>query len=261
MTPLFNIATIQTHLTWENKATNMDMFDEHIYSIKNEKVDLIVLPEMFTTGFSMNPSTLAENSDDSPTLLWLHEKAKMTNAAICGSFIVREDEKYYNRLYFVTPQNDIYHYDKRHLFAFAGEDEHYTAGTAKIIVEWRGWRICPLICYDLRFPVWSRNVENYDLLLYVANWPERRINAWKTLLAARAIENQAYCVGVNRTGYDNNRIFHSGGSQIVDFSGEILYQKDFINDINITTLDYAAQANFRQQLPFLKDKDIFLTKF
>jgi omega-amidase len=255
------IAVLQADLIWEKKVENIAFFDEKLKTLLDKKIDVIILPEMFTTGFSMKPELWAEKSDRSETLAWMLEKATMLDAAICGSFMVAENGHYYNRLYWVQPDGAIFKYDKRHLFGLAKENEHYTAGTEKLIVTWRDWRICPLICYDLRFPVWSRNVENYDLLIYVANWPIPRVNAWKTLLMARAIENQSYCVGVNRVGTDGNGMYHSGESSVVDFQGHVLYQKKDEEDTFLITLNKESQANFRQKFPFLEDKDIFLTKF
>ena len=255
-----NVAIVQTHLHWEDKKANLLLFDTYISTLKEKKLDVIVLPEMFTTGFSMQPKKFAERETESDTLRWMQQKAKATNAALCGSFMVEENTNYYNRLYWVKPDGHFFSYNKRHLFSLAKEDEHYTAGVEKIIVEWRGWKICPLICYDLRFPVWSRNTENYDLLIYVANWPERRAHPWQSLLVARAIENQSYCIGVNRTGFDGNQIYHSGDSSIIDFEGNILYQKKDENDIFIVSLSLQNQMGFRQDFPFLKDKDSFLTK-
>jgi omega-amidase len=253
------VATIQTTLEWENKKANFDLFDALINPLQDKNIDVIVLPEMFTTGFSMQPEKFAEKEKDSNTLEWLKEKARESNAAICGSFIIKENGNYFNRLYWVQPDGVFFKYDKRHLFSLANEHEHYTAGKEKIIVTWRGWKICTLICYDLRFPVWSRNTENYDLLIYVANWPERRSHHWKSLLVARAIENQSYCIGVNRIGFDGNQIYHSGDSTIVDFEGNILYQKTHEKDVFIASLSLQNQMNFRAKFPFLDDKDIFLT--
>ncbi len=196
------VTIIQTHLAWEDKTANLEHFSAHLSALA-EATDLIVLPEMFSTGFSMQPERLAEPMDG-PTVQWMRAKAADTNAAMVGSLMVREGDCYYNRLVWMFPDGTLQHYDKRHLFSYGTENEHYTAGTNQLLVNWKGWKICPLICYDLRFPVWSRNTMGYDLLLYVANWPERRSLAWNALLAARAIENQSYTVGVNRIGADGN---------------------------------------------------------
>jgi omega-amidase len=255
------VAIIQTDLFWENKKANLNLFDGYFEKIKAQKVDLVVLPEMFTTGFSMSPQHLAESSANNETLAWMLSWSAQLGAALCGSFIVEENKKFYNRLHWVQPDGVFFTYDKRHLFSLANEHEYYEAGKEKLIVEWKGWKICPLICYDLRFPVWSRNVENYDLLIYVANWPERRSHPWKSLLMARAIENQSYCIGVNRVGNDGNEIYHSGDSSIIDFSGKIMYQKSDEKGIFHCSLSYDSQQLFREKFPFLNDKDMFLTKF
>ena len=189
------IALVQTDLIWENPKQNRENILEKIESI-TQKVDIIVLPEMFTTGFTMNAKSVAE-SMDGKTISWLQKTALKTNAAIVGSLIISEENKFFNRLVFVEPSGTVHHYDKRHTFTLAGEEKVYASGTKKIIVDYKGWKICPLVCYDLRFPVWARNVENYDLLLYVANWPKIRVAAWDALLKARAIENMAYCIGFN----------------------------------------------------------------
>ena len=196
------VAIIQTALIWENPNANRIQFEEKIRGIE-QNVDLIVLPEMFSTGFTMNPETVAETMNGE-TISWMQTLAKHKNSAITGSLVIVENGKYYNRLVFVLPSGEIKHYDKRHLFSLAGEEKVYTKGKTKLIIEYKGFKICPLICYDLRFPVFSRNVEDYDVLLYVANWPKPRINAWNALLKARAIENMCYVVGVNRIGEDQN---------------------------------------------------------
>ena len=185
------IALIQSDLVWENPKKNRKHFKEKIESI-SKPVDMIVLPEMFSTGFTMNAKDVAETMDGK-TVAWMKKKALKTNAAIIGSLVISEDGKFYNRLLFVEPSGDIHIYDKRHTFTLAGEEKIYASGTKKLIVDYKGWKICPLVCYDLRFPVWARNTENYDVLLYVANWPKPRILAWDTLLKARAIENMSYC--------------------------------------------------------------------
>ncbi|MFI0492026.1 nitrilase-related carbon-nitrogen hydrolase, partial [Flavobacterium sp.] len=190
------IAIIQSPLSWENPTENRNYFEEKINAI-TEKVDLIVLPEMFTTGFTMNPSSVAETMQGE-TILWLQSLAKAKNSAITGSVVITENGNFYNRLVFVFPSGEIQFYDKRHLFTLAGEDKVYTSGNQKLIVEYLGWKICPLVCYDLRFPVFARNTEEYDVLLYVANWPKVRMNAWNILIKARSVENMCYTIGVNR---------------------------------------------------------------
>ena len=249
------VTLLQSHLIWEDKTANLAQFDQKLDQLTSQS-DLIILPEMFTTGFSMQPEKLAEPMDG-PTVKWLSEKAQQTNAVVTGSFICIENGQYYNRLVWMQPDGQYFTYDKRHLFTLAKEHEHYSAGQKRLIVEWKGWKIMPLICYDLRFPVWSRNTEQYDLLVYVANWPEKRVNAWKSLLTARAIENQCYAIGVNRVGHDGNGIPHSGASSLVDYSGALLYQVNYQEDSFTTTLSLAPQNTFRNKLRFLDDRDKF----
>lgn len=247
------IALIQTPLIWENSIANRSYFEEKINAI-SEKVDLIVLPEMFTTGFSMNPKNLAETMQGE-TITWLKVLAKAKNSAITGSLIIKENNNFYNRLVFVFPSGEIQFYDKRHLFTLAGEDKVYTSGKEKLIVEYKGWKICPLICYDLRFPVFSRNTEDYDVLIYVANWPKPRINAWDILLQARSVENMCYTIGVNRTGFDFNNLEYTGHSQVVDFLGNYILEPQEIEGIFITTLDKYNMLETRKKLGFLNDRD------
>jgi len=249
------ITTIQADLIWEDKKANLKMFDQKIAAITTH-TDLIILPEMFTTGFSMNAASLAEDMDGE-TKQWMAKKAKEKNAVITGSFIAKENGHFYNRLVWMQADGEYQVYDKRHLFGLANEDANYTAGTQKLIVELKGWKICPLICYDLRFPVWSRNVENYDLLIYMANWPNKRSNAWKALLTARAIENQAYTIGVNRIGNDGMGANYSGDTRVVDYLGHQIYQASFTEDVFTTSLSYENQQMLRGKLNFLADRDHF----
>jgi predicted amidohydrolase len=238
------------------------MFEEKIDSV-SEKMELVVLPEAFTTGFSLHPEKLAETMDG-PTLAWMKSLAARKRIILTGSVFIQEDNHYYNRLLWVLPNGQVGHYDKRHLFAYAGEDQHFSAGNRRFIASVKGWRIFLQVCYDLRFPVWSRQQlhptgeqAEYDLLITVANWPERRNHAWKTLLAARAIENQCYVVGVNRVGEDGKGIYHSGDTTILDPLGTPLYQKEHEEDIHTVTLDKSNLDKIRQQLPFLRDADAF----
>jgi predicted amidohydrolase len=241
------------------------MFDQLIGKI-GEKTDLIVLPEMFTTGFSMKPEKFAEPVEGK-TLAWMREHASKQNAVITGSFIAEENGKYCNMLLWVRPDGSYEKYAKRHLFRMAGEDQHYAMGTKKIIVDLHGWKVCPLVCYDLRFPVWSRNrwtkngnelIADYDLLIYVANWPESRSHAWKTLLMARAMENQSYVIGVNRIGNDGNFIFHSGDCAIIDFKGNhIKYSVMNKEEIDTAVLSYQQLRDFRKAFPAGMDADAF----
>jgi omega-amidase len=251
------ITIIQSDLHWENKAANLAMFSEKINGIK-EKTEVIILPEMFSTGFTMRSKTLAETMDGE-TVAWMTKMVAEKKAIITGSIIAEENGKYFNRLIWMLPNGESGHYDKRHLFAFAEEDKFYSPGGKRLVASVKGWKINLLICYDLRFPVWARQAgeAEYDLLIYVANWPERRIHAWKTLLQARAIENQCYVAAVNRVGDDGNNIHYSGDSMIIDPLGEILYQRSQQEDIFTFTLQKEKLEEVRNKFPFLKDADNF----
>ena len=253
---ILKTAILQVDLAWEDREQNLRIFSEKINDII-EQVDLIVLPEMFSTGFSMNAAALAENING-PTVKWLQETAKKKNSAITGSIIIEEEENFYNRLFFVFPNGTFKTYDKRHTFTLAKEDQTYTAGKERLIVEYKGWKICPLICYDLRFPVWARNTVDYDLLIYVANWPETRIHAWDILLQARAIENMSYCIGVNRTGLDGNEYKYNGHTAVYDCLGKNLgptgRQGEFTE---IISLHKTSLIDTRDKLKFLQDRDSF----
>ena len=249
------IALIQSSLFWENPTANRNYFEEIINAI-NEAVDLIVLPEMFTTGFSMNPKAVAETMQGE-TISRLQSLAKAKNCAITGGLIIEENNNYYNRLVFVFPSGEIQFYNKRHLFTLASEDKIYTSGKEKLIVEYLGWKICPLICYDLRFPVFARNTEDYDVLIYVANWPKTRINAWDILLKARAVENMCYTIGVNRIGVDDNNFEYVGHSQTVDFLGNSVLEPQEIEGVFIVELNKEKLLETRNKLGFLNDSDSF----
>ena len=250
------IALIQAELIWENPEANRVYFEEKINAITDD-VNLIVLPEMFTTGFTMNPDKVAESMQGA-TVKWMQTLAKAKNAAITGSVVIKDQANYYNRMLFVFPSGEIQFYDKRHLFTLAGEDKVYTAGDDKLIVDYLGWKICPFVCYDLRFPVFSRNVgKQYDLLLYVASWPKTRIKAWDTLLAARAIENMSYVVAVNRIGSDSNTYEYVGHSQVIDMLGEQLVAPTESEGTYIATLDKVKLNETRVKLNFLNDQDHF----
>lgn len=250
------VTYIQSELIWENATENRSRFERKITAI-TEQTDIIVLPEMFTTGFAMAPELLAESMNGT-TVSWMQEMAKKTQSAICGSLIITENNNYYNRFIFVTPNGTLQFYNKRHLFSLAGEHEHYTNTNEQVIITYKNWRICPLICYDLRFPVWSRNTQNYDVLIYVANWPKPRINAWNTLLKARAIENMSYVVGVNRTGTDPNGNAYSGHSMVLDGLGhELSPLAENIEYTYSVTLSKNELNNVRQKFNFLNDKDTF----
>ncbi len=254
MSEKLSIAIIQTHLHWENPKANWQNFEGKLNELK-PNVDLIVLPEMFTTGFTMKPEVIAETMQGE-TIKWMKELALKNNLAITGSIVVEEENNFYNRLLFVHPNGKVDSYDKKHTFTLAGEDKVYTAGLTKKIVEYKSWKICPLICYDLRFPVWARNVENYDVLIYVANWPKLRINAWDTLLNARAIENMCYTIGANRIGLDKNGYEYSGHSAVYDVLGNKVTFSDQ-NEIIYATLEKEVIVKYRKKLKFLEDKDIF----
>ncbi len=300
-----SVTVIQTSLYWENPTANLANIEEKIATISTQS-DLIILPEMFTTGFTMNVKTVAEPMNLT-TFKWMKQQAKQTGAVITGSYIVKEEDKYYNRLLWMRPDGTFEQYDKRHLFRMGGEHHHYTQGTERLIVDLKGWKVCPLICYDLRFPVWSRNAveeegrkeerrkENgkqeteagskekgegrkegnilsdnlilntsyliptltYDLLIYVANWPKVRSQVWDVLLQARALENQCYCIGVNRVGTDGMGLNYSGNSAIIDFKGNKLFHQKDTEVINNQLLSKQELENFRTKFPAYLDADAF----
>ncbi|WNH13682.1 amidohydrolase [Thalassobellus suaedae] len=250
------IALVQSDLVWENPKQNRISFSNKIDEISDE-VDVIVLPEMFTSAFTMEASKVAETMQGD-TVLWMQKMASKTNAAIVGSLIISEENKYYNRLLFVEPSGKITYYNKRHTFTLAGEDKVFSAGNEKVIIDYKGWKICPLVCYDLRFPVWARNVENYDVLMYVANWPKPRISAWDALLKARAIENMSYVIGVNRVGVDGLNMEYSGHSAVYDVLGNIKTTfKPGKEQVEVVTLEKRHVEAYRNKLKFLNDKDTF----
>lgn len=258
---LLTFTLIQTNLHWEDKQANLQMLEEKIRGIQ-EKTQVVVLPEMFSTGFSMKPEELAEPMSGG-TVAWMKRVAAEKRVILGGSVIIEEDGAYYNRFIWMLPTGQYGHYDKHHRFAFAGEDKHYTAGTERFIASVNGWKLNLLVCYDLRFPVWARqqfDVEKnfeYDALIYVANWPERRSTAWRTLLQARAIENQCYVIGLNRVGTDGNGIYHSGDSSVIDPLGEILYHKKDDEDVFTITLNKDDLNTVREKFPFWRDADAF----
>ena len=250
------VSCIQTDLAWEDIDKNLDMFSEKLKQIPNES-ELVILPEMFTTGFTMNSKVLAENMDGK-SFNWLKTKAKNHNKIIMGSIIIKENDNYFNRSITMYPDGKYFIYDKGHLFRMEREHIDFTKGESKIIVEHKNWRICPLICYDLRFPVWSRNKGDYDLLIYIASWPESRRDVWNTLLKARAIENQAYVIGVNRIGKDGEGISYSGDTVIVNPKGQIEKKaKDYTNEIITADLSLDALNKFREKFPVHLDADNF----
>lgn len=258
MSEELHIALIQTALEWENPEKNRTNLSVKIDEI-NSPVDLIVLPEMFTSGFTMNPKSMPTLEADK-TIQWMQQEAKKRDAAITGSIVFHENGHFYNRLLFVTAAGILATYDKRHTFTLAGENKVYRAGQKRVVVDYEGFRICPLICYDLRFPVWSRNTTDYDLLVYVANWPKLRIMAWDVLLRARAIENMAYCVGVNRVGNDANGIEYPGHSVVYDSLGKSL--KFSTKETTLcATLTKQHLVSTRDKFNFLADRDDFNLKY
>ncbi|MFD0977440.1 amidohydrolase [Salinimicrobium gaetbulicola] len=256
MTQKLTTALLQANLFWEDIEANRTFFERKINDLSND-VDLIILPEMFTTGFTMDAHFLAE-PPHGPTLEWMQKIASEKDSAITGSVITKENDLYYNRLYFVFPDGSFEKYDKKHTFTLANEHETYASGSERLIVEFKGWKICPLICYDLRFPVWSRNTEDYDILIYVANWPASRIMAWDTLLKARAIENMSYCIGLNRVGTDGKDLDYVGHSAVYDCLGQKISINSSENEFSEeVVLDKNQLQETRSQLKFLQDRDRF----
>jgi omega-amidase len=263
------LTLIQAQLHWEDKQANLSMFERKINTIP-EKTEIVILPEMFSTGFSMKPERFAETMDGT-TVEWMRRISAQKRIILTGSLIIKDGDNFYNRLIWMLPNGEYGCYDKRHLFAYGEEDKHYSSGNKRLITSVKGWKINLQVCYDLRFPVWARQQAplpnsqqgdeaklEYDLLIYVANWPERRIHAWKTLLQARAIENQCFVIGVNRTGNDGNKIYHSGDSMVVNAAGEILYHKANDEDVFTITLEKNSLGEIRNRFPFWKDADTFM---
>jgi omega-amidase len=259
--PTLTITTVQSNLIWEEKSANLRLLEEKIAAIE-EKTEIVVLPEMFNTGFSMRPEELAETMEGE-TVEWMKRVSRENSIVLTGSIMIEEDGNYFNRLIWMLPNGQYGYYDKRHLFAYGEEDKHYSPGNKRLIASVKGWKINLLVCYDLRFPVWARQATTrppapeYDVLIYVANWPERRSHAWKTLLCARAIENQCYVIGVNRVGSDGNNIYYSGNSLIIDPLGQVLYHMADEEDINTITLQKEMLEEVRTKFPFWKDADSF----
>ncbi len=262
-----NVAIIQSDIIWENPSLNLSNLSHKIQDIKG-KVDLIVLQEMFTTGYTLNASSMAETMTGN-TINWMLKIAKEKDALIMGSIIIKEsdselnqNENYYNRLIVAYPGGEIQHYDKRHLFSYADENKIYSAGKKRTIIKYKGWKLFPLICYDLRFPVWSRNTEEFDVLIYIANWPNTRVSAWDTLLKARAIENLCYVVGVNRLGKDANNLEYVGHSTAIDSMGNPVLEFDENQEATKTVvLKKNHIEDSRNNFGFLSDKDEFEIKY
>jgi len=250
-----DVTLVQATLRWREPAENRAHLQRLVLEA-DTAADLVVLPETFTTGFLGDAGTEAERMDGE-TVAWMRDLARASRAAVCGSLVVDDGGVRYNRFVFVPPEGPLRHYDKRHLFAHGGEDDRFAAGKERVVFEWRGWRICPQVCYDLRFPAWCRNRGDYDLQLFVANWPDRRIRAWDVLLQARAIENQACVVGVNRVGADGNGKLYPGHSAAYDALGEALVAMGEAEGCATVRLDAGRLAEVRDRLPFLADADAF----
>ena len=251
------VTIVQTNLDWENIDANLAMFTDKLKSVAPASTDIIVLPEMFSTGFTMNAKGVAETMDGK-AVQWMKKTATEKKCVVTGSIVINDAGKFYNRLVWMRPDGSCEKYDKKHLFRMGEENNTYTAGKNKIIVELKGWKICPLVCYDLRFPVWSRNTANYDCLIYVANWPEVRSYPWKQLLIARAIENQTYVVGVNRIGKDGNDMNHSGDSAVMNAKGIVIsHTKTNEESIETVTLSRKELEDFRKAFPVALDADKF----
>ncbi|QOZ83952.1 MULTISPECIES: amidohydrolase [Chromobacterium] len=247
------VTLVQSDIAWESVDQNLQRMERHLSAVNDSQ--LIVLPEMFTTGFSMRPEKIAETMDGK-AVQWLRDTARAKRADLVGSVAIQDQGRYYNRLLWAKADGSLFSYDKKHLFSFAGEHEHYTPGDAPLIVKVDGWSVAAFVCYDLRFPVWSRNNKSqYDLALYIASWPERRARHWQTLLPARAIENQAFVIGVNRVGVDGNDIRYSGDSMLIDPLGDTLYHGRQLESVYQAKLSRAQLDDVRAQFPFLKDAD------
>lgn len=257
MSSKLRVSLVQFQTIWENREANISHLEKRLGRLRG-KTDLVILPETFSTGFSMNVSALGETMDDE-TMQSVKSWAKDFNFAVAGSFIAKEGDSFYNRAFFITPEGDCHTFDKRHLFRMGGEHNFYSPGTSRGIVRYKDWNIRLLVCYDLRFPVWSRNVDNaYDLLIYVANWPESRIAAWKALLPARALENMAFVCGVNRVGTDGNGLIYSGDSTVYSPKGKkLLHVPAYKDAIRTCTLDKNESDKLREKFPVWKDADNF----
>ena len=253
MSDTLKLALVQTGLLWEDPEANRAHFNTMLSEISD--VDIIVLPEMFSTGFTMSPGNISP-TQEAESLQWMRDKAIETGSAITGSIVAGKQDAFYNRLFFITPEGDNYSYDKRHTFTLAGEDKVYRRGKDRLVLFYKGFQICPMICYDLRFPVWSRNTVDFDVLIYVANWPTPRVNAWDTLLKARAIENMVYSVGLNRIGTDANGLSYPGHSAVYDSLGEQIAFSDK-EGILYAQLNREHLKETREKLKFLQDRDDF----
>ncbi|RZK50288.1 MAG: nitrilase family protein [Pedobacter sp.] len=258
--PNLKVTVFQAYLFWENIDKNLNNITLRLKSGVKEKTDLIILPEMFNTGFTMNVIPLAENMDGK-TMNWMHTTAKYFDSVVCGSLIIKEKDNFFNRLIWMQPDGSYEYYDKHHLFKMGEEDKYFTPGQKQLIVNLKGWKIRLGICYDIRFPVWLRNAESaYDIILIVASWPDKRANHWRTLIQARAIENQSYVIGVNRVGHDGNQVYHGGHSMCIDPHGNTVYYKPEDEDLYTFSINYTELVKIRRQFPFLQDADTFELK-
>ena len=256
MKNLLKIASLQVDIVWESPQSNIEKYTAMINSIATD-VDVIILPEMFSTGFSMNPSICAETMDGK-SVAWMQEMASQKQVAIMGTLAIKENDRFYNRFVFVNPRGEIGIMNKRHLFSYGGEGKVYSSGKERLVIDYKGWKICPMICYDLRFPVWTRNANDYDVLIFMANWPKPRINAWDALLKARAIENMCYTIGVNRVGVDGNKLEYIGHTQVIDTLGNIVSDSVEEKEMAIvTTIDRKILIETRRKFQFLNDRDLF----
>lgn len=250
------MAYLQYDIQWHDWEANVAIIERHLSTLEQE-IDLLILPETFSSGFTINPNPIAQCTDG-PVVSWMSETASSRNHTIIGSVIIEDDGAFYNRLICAHPDGSISHYNKRHLFSYAGEGDQFTTGNHRLQFKIRDWTICPLICYDLRFPVWSRNTQEYDVLVYVANWPTARVEAWQTLLKARAIENQSYAIGVNRTGRDNNDFKYPGSSEVFDMGGQSLHQSAAEDELAVVALNKENLESYRTEYNFLADKDSYI---
>lgn len=259
MDEVLKVSLVQTSTYWENAKANLASLNSKLDQLEKD-TDLVLLPEMFSTGFSVGKEGIAEKMDGQ-TVNWMLDKASEKNCLLMGSVLIEDNKNYFNRLIAAFPDGRLFHYDKRHLFSYAGEDKIFAKGTKRLVFSYKGFKICPLICYDLRFPVWARNDENYDILIYVANWPSPRIKAWDTLLKARSIENLCYTIGLNRVGDDNNKLNYPGHSAVYDPFGEcLLFFEEHEENIKSIRLEKSAVDTVRNKFSFLDDRDDFTVK-
>ncbi|MFK5878316.1 MAG: amidohydrolase [Flavobacteriaceae bacterium] len=256
MKNLLKIVSFQVDIVWENPQVNIEKYTAMINSISKD-VDVIILPEMFATGFSMNPSSCAETMNGE-SVIWMQEIATQKQIAIMGTLAIKENNTFYNRLVFVHPNGKAETNNKRHLFSYGGEGKVYSAGKERLVIDYKGWKICPMICYDLRFPVWTRNTNDYDVLIFMANWPKPRINAWDVLLKARSMENMCYTIGVNRIGSDGNQLEYVGHTQTIDMLGNVISNSIDEKEMTIeSTLNKEELIATRNKFQFLNDRDSF----